>query len=327
MMDFPQEFLHGHIEHLFAKFNAIYADVNLTSHQFSFEKEPQKFLSALAYSKKLNELLASSECARDLNLLIHGRSPHAADWLLQLPRHTSEMTSLQWIISFYHHFSIPVYQGPETRCLCCRLNSINDIYGDHAVSCPGGFLGSTSARTFRHNRVRFVLNEEMNLASWTTSVETKNLLSDNYDARPADIFVQGVRNECIDVTVVDSVGDWSSAQLYDPADQLIKAANAKHEKYDASCQREHLAFSPFVMGALGGFGEEALNIISRVAESQCRLGISHYSRNEIAQFMCQRLSFEIRKCQSKSILERMPMIEDEDEREGVGKGDDVGEGE
>jgi hypothetical protein len=330
MLRFAPEFLHELLLPFFDIFNATNNDEILTSQILSFEKNPQKFLSSVTYNNRFNELISSSTCARDLILLKHARSPHASDWLHQLPRFTSEMPSQMWITAFRHHFGIPVYLS-ESLCLCCK--GVNDIYGDHACGCGTGYGDSTCPRTHRHNTGRFILNAVMVDASWTTSVETRFLLQDNLDARPADIFVQGVRNECIDLTVVDSVGDWSTAQDYDPADQLIKAANAKHVKYDASCRRENLAFTPFAMGSLGGFGDEALEIIYRVAESQCRLGISHYSRNELAQFICQRLSFQVRKSQAKSILERTPMVVDdedderEDEREGVGEGYGEGVGE
>ena len=125
--------------------------------------------------------------------------------------------------------------------------------------------------------------------------------------KPADILINhygsGGRHACIDVTVADSLEDFSTRAVpWRPELCLIRKENDKKRKYLLKCAERGLVFIPFVCGSLGGFGDDALTVIKRVGKafgSACGL-----SPSIGVDILRKRLSFVIQKAQATAILRR-----------------------
>jgi hypothetical protein len=69
-------------------------------------------------------------------------------------------------------------------------------------------------------------------------------------------------------------------------------------------------FKPFVMGSLGGFGEECHYLVKKIAQAQFNMNFSSYSVSELMNFLYQRLSYSVQVCQAEAFAERQPLYFD-----------------
>ena len=77
---------------------------------------------------------------------------------------------------------------------------------------------------------------------------------------------------------------------------IDKQVELKYNKYLAKCSERGLLFKPFVIGSLGGFCEEAEEIIKYLGKSLAIVESQHPSVT-IARVR-QRISFAVQKAQS-----------------------------
>jgi hypothetical protein len=277
----------------------------LTFETLLASKNPQKLITKDIYLYKYNDLLNNAPSPRDQYLLKAAALENSGEWLNILPTQTFRMSSNLWSLAFKYRFGIAIFNS-EKSCPCC--SGVLDIWGDHSVSCPGSFIaGSSAPRIARHESVKYTLLNEAKAGKIYCKTETPHLLTNWTKAKPGDIFFPffiGGNDLCVDITIVNSLPEVSSSGSFIPAQLLQKAANSKHEKYNNECDKNGLLFQPFVMGSLGGWGEEAKKLIDKIAEAQLQNGTSLYTINQLAYFIRQKLSFVVQKQQSISFLER-----------------------
>ena len=160
----------------------------------------------------------------------------------------------------------------------------------------------------RHDACRNVLYDTAKEARLSVGLEPNLILNDTVGGeKPADIIVyqygSGGRHACIDVTIADSLEDFSTRDTpWKAVDCLIRKENDKNRKYLQKCSDRGYLFIPFVCGSLGGFGEDALRVIKKIGKA---LGAAQGLHPSVSiDRLRKRISFVIQKAQATSILRR-----------------------
>ena len=177
------------------------------------------------------------------------------------------------------------------------------MYGDHAISCQGeGDL------TRRHNNVRNILNNFAANARMFPKMEVPHLLLNGGNSKPADILIENydINNKpcCIDVTVANSLKDAYnvSDSTFDPHKTIKDAEMTKNNLYLSDCKKANMLFYPFVVGSLGGYNEDAENILKKIGKNFANV----YSKDgdkKINQVKIQ-IDISIQRNQANAIIRR-----------------------
>ena len=150
-----------------------------------------------------------------------------------------------------------------------RCHRVNDVMGDHAISCAVG-----GERIAKHNHVRDAVFQAAVQAQLGPSKEPDGLLPGS-DDRPADVLIpfwtQG-RDTALDITVVNPL---QSALLHrssqDGGSAVAEAYNRKMRNYGDRCAAEGIAFLPMAVDSLGGWHKAGLEAITRLGRQLARI--------------------------------------------------------
>nr|GFB23090.1 hypothetical protein [Tanacetum cinerariifolium] len=123
-----------------------------------------------------------------------------------------------------YQLGVPLFTVPKSCSVCSRV-FVEDIYGDHVVSCTG-IVGIKH----RHNIVRGTLVDICFRSEISVGKEV-------------DIGLSGGRDEPLR-----------------PA-SLIEAAQHKRVKYEAKCAEIGYGFLPFLFSSLGELKKDALTLL------------------------------------------------------------------
>ena len=196
-----------------------------------------------------------------------------------------------------------VYQtaGPCTAC-----GEESDEFGDHAVGC-----GKEGERVYRHNVLRDALHETAKQASLAPAKEQSALIPGS-QARPADVYIPGWangRDAALDVTVVSSLQkELRKGEAAEAGSAAARRYREKMTKSFQACEAEGIKFFPVVVEALGGWHEEAVPVVSKLARQLA----SHASKDaeEQTRHLFQRLSLLLMRGNAALILNRTPVHAD-----------------
>lgn len=231
------------------------------------KSKPQRFLSALVTIRdahKLYEMLDTPGRAVWLGLLL----PFAHAWLNTPPIKVLDLHLPKELFraAIRHRLRMPVYRAVEgTRKLSCNLCSVGkgkeNVWGDHAVQCPG-----RNGTISRHNHVRDVLVSLCKSAGFGNVVPEARELVEYSKMRPADFSTvdwPGPTTLIADVAV-------SSALSYDVAKSAVdesfvveRRAADKKAKYATfiAAKAGTCTFKALVFEANGGAGKDAATVI------------------------------------------------------------------
>jgi hypothetical protein len=167
--------------------------------------------------------------------------------------------------------------------------------------------------TKRHDRVVKTVLECAKEAGLVARTEVPHLLrgeDGHIDERvPADLLLENFRDGCdlcIDFTGVDALDATSGyAGPHDRDWFALKpvevATNAKNAKYNADCRAQGLRFMPFVFTSFGGLGEEALDLVRKIADALASK--TGRTKEECRAEIKARIAFSILKSQYYTLME------------------------
>jgi hypothetical protein len=280
-------------------------------------KSTQSRLSDIIHKATYDRLLSSAPSPRDANIMLTLSMPHSSDWLSALPREDRRFTTQDWLFCFFYRNGIPL-SNRESNCRCC--GGILDIYGEHSAGCGTGFGSDTTSRKNsaprgkRHKKIKDVIIHDARKGGMYPSLrEPRGLIDQAPTLRPADIYFEnlfGSQSLAIDVTIIKSLGYSQTNAPFCPRSVLIDKENSKNAMYRNLCESNGILFKPFVMGSLGGFGEECHYLVKKIAQAQFNMNFSSYSVSELMNFLYQRLSYFVQVCQAEAFAERQPLYFD-----------------
>ena len=134
---------------------------------------------------------------------------------------------------------IPLLASGGETCLEC--GGVTDEFGAHIFTCK-------ALNPSHHNAIRDLLHAQ--------ALHNELAMFGRDNDRPADVFIPNFlhgKDTCIDVSIVCSFTDIAKAALT-AGHNITRAEEVKRDKYEAGLDRLQLAFIPFVMESMGGFG-------------------------------------------------------------------------
>ena len=175
-------------------FKELYASLE----PFNLNSYTQKKIQEAVDTEKFSELLTNQSSNREKARLQSLCLPHSGAWLAAPPVHALglHLSPSEFQISVKYRLGISVYEE-ERKCPYCRSGTPN-IFGDHAVNCPG--RGDAISR---HDRIRDRFASACSAANLSPDIEKRNLIAGN-GSRPGDIFLpswKSGRLAALDVTV------------------------------------------------------------------------------------------------------------------------------
>ena len=192
----------------------------------------QKKIQEAVDTEKFSELLRNQSSNREKARLQSLCLPHSGAWLAAPPVPASGLHHLslsEFQISVKYRLGIAVYED-ERKCPYCSSGTL-DIFGDHAVICPG--RGDAISR---HDRIRDRFASACSAANLSPVIEKRNLIAGN-GSRPGDIFLpswKSGRPAALDVTVASPLQPNIINHAAEKSGYAIEAAEerkyAQHEK-------------------------------------------------------------------------------------------------
>ena len=190
-----------------------------------------------------------------------------------------------------------------------------DRYGHHALICKAGPVNIVT----RHNRIRDTIydicqevnaeaSKEQAFGRLTSALSASNdgVLDENEADRPADVkienWLQGAA-VIVDVSICNAhLHESVAVETFDPKATFHLAANRKNDRSKNQVRALGLHFLPFVMGSLGGFCPDAvqvLNFLSQKWELKFNTRASH-----ALSLLRRRFALVLQKCQAAQIIDR-----------------------
>ena len=229
----------------------------------------QRQISGLVDTEAASRLKQATSEVRDKARLNCLAREGAGDWLTAIPSKVLglHLRRREFITAVKYRLGAPIFQE-EGECPVPRCKAVNDVFGDHAISC--GYGGE---RIAKHNHVRDAFYQTAVQASLGPSREPDGLLPGS-DERPADLFIpfwHKGKDAAIDFTVVNPL---QAALVTKVAAEgkagVLKAHNDKIRKYFTRCEAEGIAFLPIAVDTFGGFHEEGLATLSKLGQQLAR---------------------------------------------------------
>ena len=136
------------------------------------------------------------------------------------------------------------------------------------MNCSSG-----GERISRHNSLRDCFHDLAREAGLGPRKEVRFLLPGR-DSRPADIYLPnwcGGKDMALDVTVVNPLQDSLVSQAAQASGHALAFAfNRKMRGMEEACERQGFSFLPLVCESLGGWGNEAIQVVKRLSSSLAR---------------------------------------------------------
>jgi hypothetical protein len=231
-----------------------------------YVSHPQEVLTQAVHHHQLTSVLQNPvvpACVK--NLFAARKVPGAGAWLFVAPdvEARTMLTDREFLLALRFWLGKPIYQFNEdiqTRCPRCNFGVL-DIYGRHAVACPG-IMGAS----MRHNVVRNAMFSVAQKLNMRPELERALAVGDQR-RRPGDVTLYNChwKPDClpvaIDVVGVNAFADSHRLPFLSHA-ELQSAEQAKFRSYAVLLQQHRLHFLPFAFTSLGGFGELAMKMIT-----------------------------------------------------------------
>ena len=175
------------------------------------------------------------------------------------------MRPQEFVLAARYRLGMRVYThaGP---CPACRQQS--DEFGRHAMNC-----GGSGERIGRHHLLRDHLHQVAVAAGLGPTKEARFLIPGE-DSRPADVFIPQFAaglDAAIDVTVVNPL---QRATVEGAATTAGHATTFAYQRKvrgaGEACTRQGISLMPVVVESLGGWGEEAVRVVKRLAGALAR---------------------------------------------------------
>jgi hypothetical protein len=186
----------------------------------------------------------------------------SALWTNTLPVGECRFEPHEFTFALKYRLGLPVLQREET-CLGCDGKA--DVHGFHISTCP-------NQHPARHNAIRDLLRSEAKRALLDPYPrEPVGLLAHvgRPNDRPGDVvirkFIDG-RDTCIDVSIVCSFTEIQNAAGKTGCN-AARAEKEKRKKYETALVNKGLAFTPFVMESMGGFGSSCSLVLQLIGRS------------------------------------------------------------
>ena len=240
--------------------------------------------------------LPSAHRSRVNSQLMYG----ASSWVNCLPQSRHYMEPNTMLLVLRMHLGIPIIAKDSVQ-LCRACDDELDIYGWHGTKCMANGNGELFSVTKRHNNVRDTVHYWFNKSHYSCEKEKYGLCPGN--ERPADVCVErlyGSRGGCLDVGITNPFGST-------PADPTVqgeaarKYADVKRSKYRL-LDENRLHFEPLIFETYGGFGEEAIKVLKRLAYDL--RGVLNASVSEIIQDIRREIVVSILSDNAKLVAQR-----------------------
>ena len=130
--------------------------------------------------------------------------------------------------------------------------------------------------------------------------------------RPGDVFVNRLDVDgpgAIDVTVRDPLAPSHPLRPEAILSWHQSQEKEKRVKYDAACRRRGWQFIPFVVDVYGGFGDEAMRLVSLLVKSTVGQ-FEGWQRREQEATVWQSLSFALAREVSKQLVWGLHLVEE-----------------
>jgi hypothetical protein len=142
------------------------------------------------------------------------------------------------------------------------------VLGDHAIS-----FGNQGERIARHDSLRDALHAVTQTACLGATREDRSLLPGT-EARPADVLIPhwtGGRDTALDVTVVNPLQNQLVRQAAVTAGHALDTAYSRKMSHAGeACRREGIVFVPMPMETLGGWHDQTVLQVKKLASAQAR---------------------------------------------------------
>ena len=281
-------------------FKELYASLE----PFNLNSYTQKKIQEAVDTEKFSELLRNQSSNREKARLQSLSLPHSGAWLAAppVPALGLHMCPSEFQISVKYRLGIAVYED-ERKCPYCRSGTL-DIFGDHAVICPG--RGDAISR---HDRIRDRFASACSAANLSPVIEKRNLIAGN-GSRPGDIFLpswKSGRPAALDVTVTSPLQPNIINHAAEKSGYAIEAAEErKYAQHENDCSEQGILFVPLAVESLGGLSvtlKKALKRIALLADSR-----NYQSQGHAIAFdrLAQSVSVVIVRGSATMLLARVP---------------------
>ena len=227
--------------------------------------------------------------------------PHAGDWLNVLPSPTLglHMRAAEFVVSVKYRLGVPVFSEAGQYPAC---NHHSDELGDHAISC-----GNQGERIARHDSLRDAMYAVTQTACLGATKEERDLLTDS-QARPGDILIPhwtGGRDTALDMTVINTLQTQLVGKAATTAGAALEVAySRKMNQAGEACRREGLVFVAMPWETLGGWHDQTVEQIKKLASAQARQ--TGEDRSETTRHLYQKLSVLLTRGNASLLLNRRP---------------------
>ena len=264
---------------------------------------PQKELSFKVDEERRRRLMEEvgeeevEERARLLSLTL----PQAGAWLNVAPIFALglHMRPQEFVLAARYRLGMAVFThaGP---CPACRQYS--DEHGRHAMNC-----GGSGERIGRHHLLRNHIHEMAVSAGLGPTKEARFLIPGE-DSRPADVLIPqwaAGLDAAIDVTVVNPLQRATVERAATTAGYATTFAfQRKMRGAGEACTRQGISLMPVVVESLGGWGEEAVRVVRRLAGALARH--TGQDEDEVLKFQFGKIANSLQRGNSTILAARMP---------------------
>ncbi|GKB91303.1 hypothetical protein Tco_0963575 [Tanacetum coccineum] len=195
---------------------------------------------------------------RQMALWQSQKEDHTSDWLRVVPISGlgQTMNGKTYRSVLCYRLGVPLFSVSKPCSACSRV-FIEDIYGDHAISCAG-IIGIKH----RHNMVRDTLVDICFRSGISAGKEVDIGLDGGHDKklRPADMLLyswDGGLDVCVDLTGSSPLTQTGMSD-FAPGRAVTDAAQRKRGKYMTKCADIGYGFLPFSFSSFGELEKDAV---------------------------------------------------------------------
>ncbi|GJZ48170.1 reverse transcriptase domain-containing protein [Tanacetum coccineum] len=238
---------------------------------------------------------------RQMALWQSQKEDHTSDWLRVVPISGlgQTMNGKTYRSVLCYRLGVPLFSVSKPCSACSRV-FIEDIYGDHAISCAG-IIGIKH----RHNMVRDTL-VDICFRSGISAGKEVDIGLDGGDKklRPADMLLyswDGGLDVCVDLTGSSPLTQTGMSD-FAPGRAVTDAAQRKRGKYMTKCADIGYGFLPFSFSSFGELEKDAVTLLKRVRNISMAQDIGARAASHIFN----RIGFSIAKGVGAQIVSRLP---------------------
>lgn len=273
-------------------------------HEYTLDRVKEKEIEGeiksareTAHKEKLTTLRTSmTNAQRRANELAQMKG--ASAWLTSLPLKDEgfSLNKREFFDAIFLRYRWTLKRTP-LRCACESTFSV-----EHAMQCPlGGYVKR------RHDRIRDLLATMLDAVADGVHIEphlqplTGEILDNSAnreDESRLDVAAKGFWQQCemafFDVRVFNP---FAKSHMHKKLETVFRS-NEKEKKDDYNqriIQVEHGSFTPVVMSAMGGFGNETSRFISKLVEKTAEK--SGNERSVVGKYIRTKISFELIRSQ------------------------------